>query len=45
MFIAALTDEQAHKVERAILEIANHGETNIIFDVQTNEIADDLLNY
>lgn len=45
LFIAALTDEQAHLVEKALLEIANHGETSIIFDSQTNDIADDLLNY
>lgn len=45
LFIAALTDDQAHKVEKAILEIANHGETNQTFDVETNNIADDILNY
>ncbi len=45
LFIATLTDEQAHLVEKAILEIANHGETSISFDNQTNNIADNLLNY
>lgn len=45
LFIAALTDEQAHLLERAILEIANHGETTIIFPVEMNNIADDILNY
>lgn len=45
LFIAALTDEQLHKVERAILEIANHGETFITFDRETTLIADDILNY
>ncbi len=45
LFISALTDEQLHLIEKAILEIANHGETSITFDTQTNNIADDILNY
>ncbi len=45
LFIAALTDEQLHLVERAILEIANHGETFITFPVEVNDIADQILNY
>ena len=45
LFIASLTDEQLHKVERSIIEIANHGKTHIIYDVQTCDIADDILNY
>lgn len=44
-FINSLTDEQAHKVERALLEIANHGGTLITFDVKTNDLADQILNY
>jgi hypothetical protein len=44
-FIEALTDEQLHKIERAILEIANHGQTQVTFDVKTNDVADQLLNY
>lgn len=45
LFIAVLTDEQLHLVERALLEIANHGETNITFPKEVNDIADDILNY
>jgi hypothetical protein len=45
LFLAALTDEQLHLIERAILEIANHGETSITFPKEVNDIADDLLNY
>jgi len=45
LFIAALNDDQLHKVERAIIEIANHGETQIIFDVETCNVANDILNY
>jgi len=45
LFIAALTDEQLHLIERALLEIANHGETNITFPKEVNDIADDILNY
>ena len=44
LFIAALNDEQLHKLERAILEITK-GETGIILDAQTCDIADDILNY
>lgn len=45
LFIAALTDEQLHLVERLILEIANHGETTVILPKEVRDIADDILNY
>ncbi len=45
LFIASLNDQQLHRVERSILDIANSGETKVIYDVDTRIIADDILNY
>ena len=45
MLIAVITDEQAHKIERALLELANHADTDVVFDIELGNIIDDLLNY
>ncbi len=45
LLISALTDEQLHLIEKALLEIANHGINSTSFPVEVNNIIDDLLNY
>ena len=45
LFLAALTDEELHLIEKMILEMANHGETAIILPKNVCDIADDILNY
>ncbi len=45
LFIGMLNHDQCQLIEKAILEIANHGETDITFPIEMNIVADKILNY
>lgn len=43
--ITLLSNEELQTIEIALLEIANHGQTNITFNKELCFLIDDILNY